>query len=344
MDGVPVAIAADEPLWSRSFRFVLTVITPIFLAFLYQGQQWAPYALIASIAAFSTDTGGKPLPRLIWMASSALALVAGAALGGLVGASPFWLCLAFSAAGVVYALTESGHQVALTLARFFHIALALSALYMPPVPVDGLVICAFVVLAWVIAISWDALIGQRLASSAPHWRTVAQGLKARELERVSFALAVAVAVPAAYLASSALSLEKPYWTMLAMVFVLRVDFLESGRLMAERFAGTVLGVVIAGALGVFFPHVSVLTSALVIAALLRWPAQQRHGLLGVAALTAFVMLALELALVSTGRVLPVLEARIVDTAVGCGFAAFALLLERLTRRTLKRFKGQFIDR
>lgn len=344
MEGAPDAIAAEEPLWSRSIRFALTVIAPIFLAFAYQGQQWAPYALIASIAAFSTDTGGAPLPRLIWMASSALTLIAGVALGGVVGASPLWLCLAFAGAGVVYALTESGHQIALTLARFFHIALALSALYMPPVPVDGLVICAFCLLAWVIAIGWNALLGQHVPSSAPRWHDFAQSLKARELERVSFAIAVAVAVPAAYLASSALSLDKPYWTMLAMVFVLRVDFLESRRLMAERFAGTVLGVVIAGALGVFFPHLSVLAPALVIAALLRWPAQQRHGLLGVAALTAFVMLALELALVSTGHVLPLLEARIIDTGVGCAFAFAALVLEEYVRRAIVAGRKKFIDR
>ncbi len=344
MQTAPDAVAAEEPLWSRSVRFALTVLAPILLAFFYEGREWAPYALISAIAAFSTDTGGAPLPRLMWMASSSLALIAGALIGAAVGGAPLLLCLAFAVAGVVYALTESGHQIALTLARFFHIALALSALYMPPVAFDAVVVPGFMLLAWGIAIAWDAARRTPLPSTAPQWREVAAMLKQRELERISFAIAVAIAVPSAYLASAATHLDQPYWTMLAMVFVLRVDFLESRRLMADRFLGTVLGVVIAGGLGYFFPYLSVLVPALVVAALLRWPAQQRHGLLGVAALTAFVMLALELALVSTGRVLPLLEARIVDTAIGCSFAFLALVIERPIRRGLAGFQEKFIDR
>jgi hypothetical protein len=79
---------------------------------------------------------------------------------------------------------------------------------------------------------------------------------------------------------------------------------------------------------VLLPNHIALMIGLVLAALARWPAQQRHGALGVGALTAFVMLMIELVTASRGQALMLFEARIVNTAIGCGVALFALGLDR----------------
>jgi hypothetical protein len=67
---------------------------------------------------------------------------------------------------------------------------------------------------------------------------------------------------------------------------------------------------------------------LVLAALARWPAQQRHGALGVGAITAFVMLMIELVVSSRGQALMLFEARIANTAIGIGVALLALAFDR----------------
>jgi uncharacterized membrane protein YccC len=126
--------------------------------------------------------------------------------------------------------------------------------------------------------------------------------------------------------------------MLALVLVLRVDFHSSRKLMVERFFGTVLGVTVAALYAFFLPEHVALMIGLVLAALARWPAQQRHGALGVGAITAFVMLMIELVSSSRGEALTLFEARIIDTAIGCGVALLALLLERALYWAVRRWR------
>jgi uncharacterized membrane protein YccC len=101
--------------------------------------------------------------------------------------------------------------------------------------------------------------------------------------------------------------------------------------MLERFFGTVLGVAVAAGYAALFTSQAALMIGIVVAALARWPAQQKHGALGVGALTAFVMLMVELVIASRGEALTLMEERVVDTAVGCSFALVALGLDKLLR-------------
>ena len=58
----------------------------------------------------------------------------------------------------------------------------------------------------------------------------------------------------------------------------------------------------------------------------------RHGALGVGAITAFVMLMIELVAASRGQALMLFEARIANTAIGIGVALLALALDRALHR------------
>lgn len=330
--------AASDPLWARSLRFTATILVPVTVGLSAGGGAWLPYGMLTAIVAFSGDTGGRPWPRLAWMAAAGGALAVGGAIGTWVQGSPLLLCFAFALAGILYALTESAHAIALTMSRFACFALALSALQAPLRLFDLAVLVGVTLLAWAISVAWDLAGGRWRASTVPHWTEVLRALHARELKRITFAVATAVSIPLAFLASTALGLQKPYWTMLTLVLVLRVDFLSSRRQMLDRFIGTLLGVVAAGALAYVAPSHSAMMPALILVALLRWPAQQQHGILGVASMTAFVMLTIEITAISSGQALPLLEARIADTALGCGFALFALLLEHGLRRTVLRIR------
>jgi hypothetical protein len=337
----PLTVAPDsDSLTARSIRFALTVTAPIALSLLLGPRSWLVYGLIASIASYSVDTGGGVVPRLAWMAGAGAFILAGAGIGSLATASHLLTIAAFACGGIVYALSESGHQVTLTLARFFCFGIAIGALYARVDLQDAGVVAGFVLFAWSLSVGWDLAVGRLRETTAPRGREILAAMHARLLDRWTFAIAVACAIPLAFLVSAATGEQKPYWAMLALVLVLRVDFNSSRKLMTERFLGTVLGVAVAAVYAVLLPNHIALMIGLVLAALARWPAQQRHGALGVGALTAFVMLMIELVTASRGQALMLFEARIVNTAIGCGVALFALGLDRSLHWAVLRVIGR----
>jgi hypothetical protein len=324
----PTAAPATDSLWARSIRFAITVVAPIALNLFLGPQPWLVYALIASIAAYSMDNGGRPGVRLLWIGAIGVAILLGAGLGSLVYDNRALTILAFAFGGVIYALSESGHQATITLSRFFCFGLAIGALYAKIQPLDVAVVAAFVGFAWLVSVGWDVVAGRMRPASLPGLADILVGMHARLVDRWTFAIAVACAVPVTFLVSAAFGEQKPYWAMLALVLVLRADFNSSRKLMVERFVGTVLGVAIAAIYAALLPYHQALMIGLVLAALARWPAQQRHGALGVGAITAFVMLMIELVVSSRGQAMMLFEARIINTAIGIGVALLALALDR----------------
>jgi hypothetical protein len=326
-----------DSLTARSIRFAITVTAPIGLNLFLGPQPWLVYALVTAIAAYGVDNGGGAGLRLAWMGAVGGGILAGAGIGSLVAASHGLTIAAFAFGGVVYALSESGHQATLTLARFFSFGLAIGALYMRIVPLDVAVVFGFVLFTWAVSVGWDLAAGKWRPAELPALREILHAMHSRLLERWTFAVVLAIAVPTTFLVSNATGQQKPYWAMLALVLVLRVDFHSSRKLMIERFFGTVLGVTIAALYAAFLPGHLPLMIGLVLAALARWPAQQRHGALGVGAITAFVMLMIELIASSKGQALSLFEARVIDTAIGCGVALLALLLERALYWAMRRW-------
>jgi hypothetical protein len=331
------AVPPTDGLTARSIRFAITVVAPIGLNLILGPQPWLVYALVTAIAAYGVDNGGGPGLRLAWMGAVGIAILLGAGIGSLASASHALTIAVFASGGVVYALSESGHQATLTLARFFCFGLAIGALYMRIVPLDVAVVLGFVLFTWVVSVGFDLAAGKWRPAELPALRGILRAMHGRLLERWTFALVLALAVPATFLISNATGQQKPYWAMLALVLVLRVDFHSSRKLMIERFLGTVLGVAFAALYAAFLPGHVPLMIGLVLAALARWPAQQRHGALGVGAITAFVMLMIELVAASQGQALGLFEARVIDTAIGCGMALCALLLDRALYRILRRW-------
>ena len=333
---VPNAPSTDS-LAARSIRFAITVTAPIALNLVLGPQPWLVYALVTCIAAYSVDNGGSAWLRLAWMGSVGFGILAGAGIGSLAASSQALTIAVFAFGGVVYALSESGHQATLTLARFFCFGIAIGALYMKITLLETGVVLAFVLFAWAVSAGWDLVSGRWRPAELPALVEIFKAMHARLLERWTFAVVLAVAVPVTFLLSTAAGQQKPYWAMLALVLVLRVDFHSSRQLMVERFVGTVLGVAIAALYAAFLPEHIALMIGLVLAALARWPAQQRHGALGVGAITAFVMLMIELVSNSQGQALTLFAARIIDTAIGCGVALGALFLERGLYWTARRW-------
>ena len=328
-DAPSVAAASTDSLAARSVRFAITVTAPIALNLVLGPQPWLVYALITAIASYGVDNGGGAGERLAWMAAVGGAILAGAGIGSLASAGQLWTIAAFALGGVIYALSESGHQATLTLARFFCFSLAIGALYARIAWANVGVVAAAVLFTWAVSAGWDLVSRKPRPASLPALAEIVAAMHTRLVDRWTFAVVLALAVPFTFLVSSAVGEQKPYWALLALVLVLRVDFNSSRKLMLERFVGTVLGVAVAAVYAALLPNHVALMIGLVLAALARWPAQQRHGALGVGAITAFVMLMIELVSASQGQALTLFAARIVNTGIGIGVALLALGLDRL---------------
>jgi uncharacterized membrane protein YccC len=96
------------------------------------------------------------------------------------------------------------------------------------------------------------------------------------------------------------------------------------RVVQNLILGTVLGVALASAYAALLPSAIALLVGMTVAALIRFPAQQRHGALGIAAMAAFVILVLQLVadLTATPSRAPV--DRLIDITLGCGLSIVAV--------------------
>ncbi|MCK0195967.1 FUSC family protein [Ancylobacter sp. 6x-1] len=321
------------PLWrgdgtiGRALRFTLAVMGPIGIGLVVGPAPWMTYGIVTTILAFLLDMGGRFAPRLGWMLGAAFVICAGAAFGTLVHDHPVSTFLAFSLAGIAYALVEALNPGIAGAVRLFCLALAIGAHFVQITPLNAAAAFAAALYGYLISVLWDLLIGGERPSSAPYLAEIVKRLRMTERERWRFAAAVAIVLPLSSVASVALGLHKPYWTLIAVVVVLRQDALSSQRIMLEVMIGSVLGVAIAIAIALLVPDRGWLIGAMLLAALLRWPAQDYNGVFGNAALAAFIALLLQVVDRSFGLAAHDTEERVLDFALGCSFAMLGLLLD-----------------
>ncbi|MGH2341212.1 FUSC family protein [Segnochrobactraceae bacterium EtOH-i3] len=326
-------------LGARTARFTLTVMGPFAAVPLLGEGGWIAYALLIAILGFMMDVGGPVRVRLAAIAIGAAVILAGAAIGTATTHSEAGLALALAGAGVAYALVESLHPSAAFAARFLCISLAVGSLYVPLTLTEAAIVAGFVVYTGLVSVLWDRATGQWRPRTGPHLRDVVAHIRASRCERLLFAAIVAVTVCLAFLTSEALGLKRPQWTLLAIVVGLKADPVASRKMIGHFLAGTLVGVAIALGFGTLVTTPKGLLVGVTLAAAARWPAQQIHTVLGVAAITAFALLILELVAVLTHTASHAPLDRAVDVLVGCGFALVALELNLLAQRRICRTGG-----
>ena len=329
---LPLPLFHGDGLAARSIRFALTVMAPV-LAGLWLGEgSWVGYGILVAIFGFLLDTGGPARERL-WAIGTAGALVlAGAALGTLAHGSPGLTTLVLVLVMMVYGLLESADPAIAFAARLLCIATAIGALFSPLAAVDVPAVAVFVALTWAISIGWDAAIGIWRPSVAPQPGELIAHLRATGPERRIFAGVVGLTTAGVLYSATALGLERPHWALLAIVIVMRADAKLTWTLVRNLLLGTFAGVLVTIGYERLFPTALGLTVGMVIAALLRWPAQQLNGGLGLGAMAAFILLLLQLVTLHTGAAAHAPEVRMIDTTLGCAFVLAGIGLNRLACR------------
>lgn len=319
-------------LGARSVRFTLTVMAPFAAVPLLGEGLWIAYALLTAILGFMMDVGGPARVRLAAMTIAGLVILAGTAIGTATAGSDAALALALAGAGVIYALVESLHPSAAFAARFLCISLVIGSLYIPIAPRDIAVVAGFVLFGWGLSVLWDRVTGVWRPRTGPTLGQVVAHIRASRCGRLLFAAVVAATIATAFLVSEVLSLHRSHWTLLAIVVALKADPVQSRAMIRDFLSGTLLGVVVALGYGAVFHSPMALVIGMTLAALARWPAQQIHTVLGVAAITAFALLILELVAILTRTPTHAPFERAIDVAVGSAFALLALHLNLLAQR------------
>jgi hypothetical protein len=155
-----------------------------------------------------------------------------------------------------------------------------------------------------------------------------------------FGLCYGLAAAAGLLLAGTLGAERPYWVTITTLVVMQPDRWASVSRAAQRFAGTMAGVVVAFGIAVVAGPLG--GNAVLIAPILLlpflWPLGfARNYAIGVALLSTWVLLLLDLAWGTPDAARTLFLPRLVDTALGCmlAVAGTAAAHVSLTRRSVQ---------
>ncbi|WP_108663170.1 FUSC family protein [Acuticoccus kandeliae] len=342
MADTPPADPATPPFWfgdrllARSLRFTFTAMAPLAAIIAIEPGTWLAYAILTGILGFLLDTGGPSRARLGAIGVAGAVVIAGTAIGTLAHGHGLAVMIVLAASGLLYGLVESIHPSAAFAGRFLCLSLAIGALYLPLEGQDVVAVALMVLYTWLVSVLWDTASGLWRPSTAPRWREVVDAVRASRLERWVFALIVAAIVALAYFVTGRLGLERANWSLLAIVIILRADPSQSVGMAASLLVGTLIGVAIGAAYAHAFPEPNALIFGMMIAALVRWPAQQFEGVFGMAAITVFIVLLLDFVAHHAGVTTHAPAERLIDIAIGCAFAVIALGLNQIAQGLIRR--------
>lgn len=280
-------------------------------------------ALYANLLGFNDHRG--PLgERLAVLITAAAMIAAGAFLGTLA--------------------LEGPHREAVTIGAVFALSLVAGLVHswlpgvemIPRNTVVAFVVCAYLPIANGVSALSAAIGGILMITVAaldgllrPEAATPSLFDLRRELTRpdLRFALSYAAAACLGLIFADTMGISRGYWVTLTTVLVMQPGSDASVSKAVQRFVGTVGGVAAAFLLTMATrgPHAAVVLAVIVVLPFL-WPAAYaRNFTLGVAILSTWILLLINIALPpsQTGQVF---EARFYDTAIGCAFAILGTLV------------------
>nr|WP_237182462.1 FUSC family protein [Roseomonas marmotae] len=188
---------------------------------------------------------------------------------------------------------------------------------------------------WVLSVSWDAATGIWRPAAGPKLEQITAALREKQAERLVFASITGLTVAGSYLLARSLGLEHLNWSILAVILVLHADAEASRRTARNLFTGTLLGVAVAWIYGALFESPSALFFGMTVAAIIRWPVQQRRGSLGFAAMAVFIVLLLQLVAHLSGHPSHAPADRLIDISIGCAISVGALYVNAAAQRILR---------
>jgi hypothetical protein len=284
--------------------------------------QVLPGVLAAACAMLTTmaDIGTRRPERIATMAAATVAMVAGGTLGAKFGGTPYANEAVIVVAALVAAWVSASSPGIAAIARFGAVATATGAglqLADPRIAVAAAGGGAFAILVMVAA--WR-LVRADPGNNPMDWRAGIRRALTGADAGPWFAVCVAVAAGLSFFLAERLGVVRPYWAAISVMLVMRREGLESLKLVLHYMAGTLAGIALAGAVGALVQPpaaLALLATAFAATARLGFALNPALGFTG---FTAFFMVAVDLALASTGATPHLLSARLYDVGVGCVLA------------------------
>jgi hypothetical protein len=283
-------------------------------------------AAVCGLVVTLADIGTTRAVRVGTMISAGLAILAGGTTGGLLGGTTYADEALVLMSAILAGWVSASHPGVAAVSRFCAVATAVSAgmQFADPRIAWAALAGAAIAIATALLDWW--LFGLPPEENLVDWRV---GLR-RALGGVGagprYAICYATTAGIALLVAKALGVSRPYWATITVLVVMRREGTVSLKMIVQYMAGTLVGI-LAAALVVHL--VSVLLGIALIA--VACAAFARVGLalnpaLGFMGLTAFVMLAIEIALQAEAAHVQLLSTRLYDVAVGCLLALFGTLV------------------
>ncbi|WP_158611664.1 FUSC family protein [Teichococcus wenyumeiae] len=333
---LPLTFWHGDGLLGRSVRFTFALMAPIVVGLMVGASGWVAYAILTCILSYMLDTGGTALSRVPNFAVAALIVIAGAGIGTLAYGDPRLTALALGGTAMLYGIVEGLHPSAAAASRFLCLAVTIAALYSPVHVFDIAVVGGCALYGWVLSVSWDAATGIWRPSAGLKLEQISAYLKKDQAARLVFASVTGMTVAGSFLLARSLGLEHLNWAILALILVLHSDAEASRRTARNLFSGTLLGVAVAWLYGTLFESPSALIFGMTVAAIIRWPVQQRKGSLGFAAMAVFIVLLLQLVAHLTGHPSHAPADRLIDISIGCAISIVAVYVNAAAQWLLHR--------
>ncbi|GHD65071.1 FUSC family protein [Jeongeupia chitinilytica] len=319
----------NDPLpWRKAVCALVSVTLPALVA-VWRGEPLGLlFAAIGGLYASMVDFGGAFSHRLLTQLGGLVLIVASAALGVLMSAEPYWLLplLALLAFGVGWC---DGTNLALeTILRMAVLALLIYG-FTPGLPAGMLPYAVLGVATGMVAVGLDGwLFRHRHLSAQDPLRLRRNLLRIRGGATAGWrhALAFSSVVSMALLIALALHFERPAWVAASTLFVLRPDGPDSLRRLFQTCIGTMVGLSLTWVIVRLGHAPLVLLGWIAFFAFIRPLALALNYWLGAAAMTALVLVLLDIVYLPHGGDIHLLRVRLLDTLSGSAVALAGLLI------------------
>jgi len=278
-----------------------------------------------------SDIGSSARQRLGTMFAALLMILAGGALGHLVGETPYTRETIVLACALLAGWASAAHPGIAVVTRFFAVAAAAATgmRFADPdvlasVVVGGISAFASAMLVWHLS-------GMPPQKNVMDWRAGVRRAFHGSGAGLRFTLCYAAAAAVALFAAGFLGVKEPFWATLVVLMVMRREGLVSFELTIHYALGTIVGVIAgAAALRLGQAPMMLATLATLVAAFARVGFAINPSL-GYMAFTLFLLFVTHLGASGAAAFPQLLETRLYDVCVGCTLALAGTLLATYPR-------------
>ncbi|WP_035055726.1 FUSC family protein [Andreprevotia chitinilytica] len=313
----------DHP-WRKAWCSALAIGIPALLALALHQPGGILFATLGGMYATLVDFGGTFRYRLTTQLAGAVLIFGCGAFGLYLGHHATWILPLLALLTFAIGWTD-GNDTALEIIFRLAALILLVCAYTPglPLPLLPYVLVGFLIGQIVVGV--DSLIWKNEGDHRGLKRGMLRIMAGRNAGWLH-ALCFMVTCTAALWIALVLGFQRPAWLTAVTLFVLRPDGADSLRRLLQYAVGTLVGVPLAW-LVVRFSHEPVhLLAWVLVFAFLRPLGMARNYWAHAAAITAMVMILLDIAWLPNGGDLSLLRIRLVDVLVGSAIALAGLMV------------------